>query len=99
MINSGSRRGKDKYYLPYLRECLENIGKNFSEFADGSSSIDKSPSRRTWADATNASKGVTKTMANKMSIRTSQIFEKWNEDLPEKVACVVMIDTSKHEGL
>lgn len=75
---SESKAVKEKFYLPKLREILVEHGKTFSEFTDSSSLIDKSPSRRAWADGTSPQKGVTETMANKMSIRVSLVFEKWN---------------------
>jgi len=77
-VVSDSKTVKEKFYLPKLREALVEHGKTFSEFTDSSSLIDKSPSRRAWADGTSPKKGVTETMANKMSIRVSQVFEKWN---------------------
>lgn len=74
---------REMFYLPHLRKVLEENGRNFSEFTDCSSVIDKSPSRRTWADGTDLKKGVTKTTANKMRIRVDQVFEKWRLELSE----------------
>lgn len=73
----------NKFYLPHLRDFLKNNGKSFSEFADCSALIDKSPSRRAWADGTSAGKGVTETTAHKMRIRVNQVFEKWRLDSTE----------------
>lgn len=85
VVESNSKKVREKYYLPKLKEHLENKGITFSDFTDNSSIIDKSPSRRAWADGTHPKKGVTKTMANKMSIRVSKVFENWKESLPEEV--------------
>lgn len=74
------QKTKEKFFLVNLRNTLVNIGKTFSEFTDSSTLIDKSPSRRAWADGSNEKTGVTETMVNKMSMRTTQIFKKWELD-------------------
>lgn len=80
---NSDKTSTNKFYLPNLRDVLKQNGKGFSEFTDCSALIDKSPSRRAWADGTSVGKGVTETTAHKMRIRVNQVFEKWRLDSVE----------------
>lgn len=76
---------KPKYAFLSLKKFIEDIGKTFTEFMDEARNHGDSPSRRTWANATNAKIGVALATANKMQRLLPGVFDVWKEELPKSV--------------
>jgi hypothetical protein len=78
-----------KYYFPYIKDWIYSQGRTISDFCDSAS---RPPSRRTWVDATNQNRGVSRRSMLTIKLRIKEVGEKWSIPVPDEVLEEVRLD-------